>query len=207
MARGIRHLTDARYFSAWQVDWLGFDLTSDGLDLLSLEEVKQIREWIEGPEIIGELDFIDLDKSIQTMDYLDLENILSAMHTPREYLTNLGKRTLFQEIVVKKNQSADEIEKQMEFYHKEVDYFLLDFQKNDIGWREVKENNRLDFNHIKQLCKNNRVFIDLNFSTGNIQSVLDELKPYGITLKGGLEEKTGYKSFEELDELLALIED
>jgi len=46
-ASSISNLTDARYFAAWHVDWLGFDLTANGLSVLSLPEVKEIKDWID----------------------------------------------------------------------------------------------------------------------------------------------------------------
>lgn len=49
----IQHLTDARYFAAASVDYLGFDLR--GLEQEQQREelgkIESIREWILGPEI------------------------------------------------------------------------------------------------------------------------------------------------------------
>lgn len=46
-ARNIRHLTDARYFAAMEVDWLCFDLGEKGI---SIEAFNAIVEWVEGPK-------------------------------------------------------------------------------------------------------------------------------------------------------------
>jgi len=55
-ASNISNLTDARYYAAWTVNWLGLDLRASAEQPLSLEAVKTIKEWIEGPVIVGEMD-------------------------------------------------------------------------------------------------------------------------------------------------------
>ena len=47
IAANITNLTDARYFAAWEVDFLLFDL-----DVISLQQVDEIREWVSGPELL-----------------------------------------------------------------------------------------------------------------------------------------------------------
>ncbi len=49
IATGITNLTDARYFSAMRVDWLGFDMSVSSS--LTLEHVIAFADWIEGPEL------------------------------------------------------------------------------------------------------------------------------------------------------------
>ena len=58
----VNNLTDARYFSAWGVDYLGFDINSDSPHFISPPKVKEISDWIEGPTILLEatLDMDDL---------------------------------------------------------------------------------------------------------------------------------------------------
>lgn len=47
IATHVTNLTDARYFAARGVDYLLFDL-----DSISLEKTIEIKEWVEGPEIM-----------------------------------------------------------------------------------------------------------------------------------------------------------
>ncbi len=47
IAANITNLTDARYFAAQGVDYLLFDL-----DVLSCDQVLEIKEWVSGPEIL-----------------------------------------------------------------------------------------------------------------------------------------------------------
>lgn len=49
-ALGIRNLTDARYFAAMNVDWIGFDMSVDSP--LSMEHILAFSEWVEGPRLL-----------------------------------------------------------------------------------------------------------------------------------------------------------
>lgn len=47
IATQITNLTDARYFAARGIDYLLFDL-----DKISLQQILEIKEWVEGPEML-----------------------------------------------------------------------------------------------------------------------------------------------------------
>ncbi len=49
------NLTDARYFAAYGVDYLGFDLNPESGDYLGYDKIKEIMEWVEGPKTLGQL--------------------------------------------------------------------------------------------------------------------------------------------------------
>ncbi|MFN0036896.1 MAG: hypothetical protein ACKVUS_17710, partial [Saprospiraceae bacterium] len=50
----VAHLTDARYFAAKEVDFLGFNLEEGTEGYLDPMYMKAIREWVQGPKIVGE---------------------------------------------------------------------------------------------------------------------------------------------------------
>ena len=53
-ASTITNLTDARYFAAQEVDYLGFNLEPDTPGFLDPIYMKAMREWVQGPKIVGE---------------------------------------------------------------------------------------------------------------------------------------------------------
>jgi len=55
----IKNLTDARYFAAYGVDYLGFDLNPESGDFLGFDKIKEIVEWVEGPKTLGQLSDVD----------------------------------------------------------------------------------------------------------------------------------------------------
>ena len=48
IANRVTNLTDARYFAAMGVDWIGFDMGTDSQ--LSIEHVIAFSDWVEGPQ-------------------------------------------------------------------------------------------------------------------------------------------------------------
>lgn len=59
IATQVTNLTDARYFAARGIDYLLFDL-----DKIALEQILEIKEWVEGPELL----FLFSDSSISLLD-------------------------------------------------------------------------------------------------------------------------------------------
>ena len=49
-ALGVRNLTDARYFAAMNVDWIGFDMSVESP--LTFEHILAFKEWVEGPRLL-----------------------------------------------------------------------------------------------------------------------------------------------------------
>jgi phosphoribosylanthranilate isomerase len=84
-----------------------------------------------------------------------------------------------------------------------VDYFLLDFAKNNIAFTALSS---ADQEQLKTLSQAYSLLFHWSDSIAGIQSFLDKVQPYGLALVGGEEEKVGFKSFDELDELLDFLE-
>ena len=53
IASNIRNLTDARYFAAWMVDYMSFDISAGSEAYIGPENIKEIIDWLAGPEFIG----------------------------------------------------------------------------------------------------------------------------------------------------------
>ena len=52
----IDNLTDARYFAAWMVDCLSFNLCESATIKLSTDQIIEIMNWVEGPSYALEID-------------------------------------------------------------------------------------------------------------------------------------------------------
>jgi len=152
IASNISNLTDARYYAARYVDWLGFDLRTASQNKMALEEVKAMKEWIEGPVVVGELEFLDFEQGKAIIDYLELEAIQVGMFTPVEYLQSLPM-TIFKEVIIEKNTTAEEVRTHLDQYFEVVDYFLLDFVKNGWTWAALSKNNSFNKIHLAQICQ------------------------------------------------------
>ena len=90
----------------------------------------------------------------------------------------------------------------MNSFGDKVNYFLLDLEKNGFGWKDLpfpKED-------LQALCWDFPVILSLNWDVASLGKVLEEIQPTGINVRGGAEEKVGYKSFDELDPIFESIE-
>ncbi|MCB0619667.1 MAG: N-(5'-phosphoribosyl)anthranilate isomerase, partial [Saprospiraceae bacterium] len=58
---------------------------------------------------------------------------------------------------------------------------------------------------LRQLCEEFPVILALPCPAGQLEELLARIRPAAIGLRGGEEEKVGYKSFDELDELFELL--
>ncbi len=207
-ASSVSNLTDARYFAAWHVEWLGFDLTTSGLERLPLIQVKEIKDWIEGPKIVGELEVLDIEESQQIINFLELECIQVGMHTPIEYFNSLTVSTIIKEVIIESTTTYSSLKKHLDTYFDYVDYFLIDFSKNNINWDSLKEGTgSLTQQELKDVCSQYEVFLSLDYSDKNTIEIVAEINPLGLIVKGGIEEKVGFKSFDELDEIFELLEE
>lgn len=68
MIRGIRDLTDARYYAAMGIDWLSMAISADPK---SFSTWHAIREWVEGPQFAAELP--DSDEALFAKTIIDLK--------------------------------------------------------------------------------------------------------------------------------------
>ena len=205
-ASNISNLTDARYYAAWYVDWLGFDLRSTE-NTLSLAEVKAIKEWIEGPVIVGEIELLDFDKAKEIINFLELEAIQVGMYTPIAQLQSLQDYTIIKEVVIESDMKASDLEAHLREYFDVVSYFLLDFEKNGINWQQIKEGTLLSVDLLKAICQRQEVLLSINCKLTEIENILDSVQPYGLSVRGGIEEKVGFKSFDEVDEIFEILEE
>ncbi len=199
-ASAVTNLTDARYFAAWEVEWLGFNLDTGAADYIPPANMEAIREWVDGvkilqatDEILGAVDMLKLD-AVQVGMFADLPTI-KALHE--------AEVPVIQEMVVQDLSELDAIATQMKANEDQVQYFVLDFAKNEIKWTDIQTN---ALEQLQELCEEFPILLSVDFPAGQVEEVLETTAASGISVRGGEEEKVGYKSFDELDDLFEALE-
>lgn len=81
IAQNISNLTDARYFAAWGVSYLSFNLNSESPYYLPWEKANEIIEWIAGPKTLIEANAIEF---LEGVDGHILSNIYSSLPLNKE---------------------------------------------------------------------------------------------------------------------------
>jgi phosphoribosylanthranilate isomerase len=200
-ASQVTNLTDARYFAARGVDWLGFNLDPGTENFIHPQNIKAIKEWLEGPQIVGEFGIQDSSEMAAAIDFLGLDIIQVGMFADTSSLALQGV-TVIKEIVVEKDLDYYDLRSSFETASANVDIFLLNYSKNNISWESISTKK----NALKDLCDRFKIILSIDFELTHLNDILTSLPIYGLSLKGGEEEKVGFKSFDELDEILDALE-
>jgi len=203
-ASKITNLTDARYFAAWETHWLSFNLDSPTEGSISPQQLMAIKEWVEGPKIIGEFGLQSVEEIKSLVDNLSLDGIQLGMLADETYLVPLQGIPIIKEIVIEKGSDfVDDIEFNINAYSTYVTHFLIDFSKNGLQYNTFGEKQR---EFLKEICGAHSVILDLPLQQNMLDEVLDFLNPYGLNVQGSEEEKVGLKSFDELDDIFEALE-
>lgn len=170
----ITNLTDARYFAAWGVDYLGFDINPDSDHFTSPAIVAEISDWVEGPMMI-----------------------LESSSSPDEILLNDYKNALNEVVVESKVQENNRL---TSFTSPGSGNRYAIFH-SDQAWSS------LSLATMDSLVKSyDHVLLDIPFSTHEVDMILDA-GIAGFVMRGGDEEKVGFKSYDDMDELFEFLSD
>lgn len=183
---GINNLSDARYCAGMEVNELGFNIESNHENYTDPQKFKEVAEWLSGVEFIGEIVSNKTNISQLTSDYQ-----LNGLQIAHSELIDESLKT-----GLKVSYIADSIDDAKAAWIKseeKLDYILL-------------SNSGLDHDSLKELSKSIPLVITDGFDQKNVESLLEQVQPKGIALTGGNEIRPGYKDFDELADILELLE-
>lgn len=205
-ASSITNLTDARYFAAWEVEWLGFDLEMGSETQVSPQFVHAIKDWVEGVKVVGEFGMASADEIIMAAETMSLDMVQVSMFTSLNEVKEIKGIPVIKEIIVDNNISEATLEEILKSFAPHCHAFILNFDKNRIDYDDLKEGRVLSVSSLNNFCKQYPILVSLNFQPDSLAEFLEQIKPLGINVKGGEEEKVGFKSFDELDQIFESIE-
>lgn len=206
-ATSINNLTDARYFAAWNVEWLGFSLEMGSANYTRPQDVKEIKDWLVGPKIVGEFG-LDQNASdiLEAVKLLQLDAVQLSMYADSTLPEHLGEVSVIKEWVLDDLANMNAFAAQCKHSANHVDYFYLDLEKNNLSWADLKANSTA-LTLLQELCTEYAILISLVCPPDQIEAYLDLVKPHGMSLQGGEEEKVGVKSFDDLDAVFETLEE
>ncbi len=199
LASQLTSLTDARFFAAHGVDWVSFLLTPDYDSSVDLKQLPEIKNWIEGPAVIGQ--FIQPSKKEieEAIVLYDLEGIWVDADTSLETIQDGFSVPVFKEVWV---DSENNLEQTIEWSAPFVDYFILKIPTDFDTSGEQAQN-------IQALCDTFEIILD-TVETDNLNpNIINNLLPTGIVANAtqAKEEAIGIKSFEALEPLFEFLQD
>ena len=187
IASSITNLTDARYFSAWGVEAMGFDLNANSPNFIGPMQINALKDWISGPQIIGEFSGLQTKEEIDNLILtLELDAIQLGPFAPENWSFDLP---IYMELNLESLPNLKE----------GITYIL----KSEKPQYSVLDNIR----QLKTLTSRYPCYLDLPLMAKDYLSAISELKPEGFILRGGEEEKVGFKSYDEVDEIMETIEE
>jgi phosphoribosylanthranilate isomerase len=188
----ITNLSDARYCAGMGVDMIGFVMDKFSADYTSPEKMKEIKSWVAGVQIVGETQSADYDevKAFVEAYEIDILQISEAGLLPQ--IADLGKP-----IILKLEFESAYLEDYLERYSQFVEFFLVDGGDfSDFARYTLKE---YSFNY--------PIVLDFGITAENVNELLEEMQIKGIALKGSSEIRPGYKDYDELSEILEVLEE
>lgn len=206
-AGSITNLTDARYFAARGVNWIGFALSPDSDHYLDTAQMLAIKGWIDGVRIVGEFSLETPDTIRSAVRELGLDAVQFSMVTPETTVRELTDTVpLIKEIVLDYYHSDDDLREQCSAMPEGLSYLLLNLEKNRFTWQDLLAGVPFSLEAVREVCDRYPVLLALNFEPAEVKDILERLPVKGLHLMGGEEEKVGVKSFDDLDEILDLLE-
>ncbi len=196
-ASSITNLTDARYFAAKEVAYMGFNLEENTAGYLDPMYMKAIREWVQGPRIVGEFDRTRAAVVREAAAFFGLD---AVQVTQTDGLSELDGLEVI--LYLHGTTNPDSLVPVLQRAASVVSYFLLDFSTPDLS--AALMGTRTDA--WKNLFAEYPVLLDVHLPAGELPELLQKLKPAGLALRGGAEERVGIKSFDEVDAIFDILE-
>ncbi len=180
-ASEIASLTDARYFSAIGAEWLGHFPEKTGL---SDTDFASIKTWVTGPEWV--LEQMEEEGAEEKMNALELS--LYKLSTPK-----LSTKAHFVEYTLEQWLKMNlDIELHPRYWVVSIDEMPTEYElirlKRTAGLHAI-------------LLKMPRLTQD------QIIHIIQKSQPYGVVLCGSKEDKTGYKSFDRINDIIDKMQD
>ena len=188
IAGPIINLTDARYFAARGVKGIFFDVRPGSDSYIPEYEAIAIKEWVEVERIGFSMNGVSREENILIARDLALDFIVSddfaVCKVEGEGLPDFFWEGTYETLRLELAAGRD----------------MNGFAGYLISGVEMKDVEELRANAIAGLC-----YIRAEGGLEEIAALMDA--GLGIHLKGGMEEKVGMKSYDELDEILDYLEE
>ena len=194
-AGSIENLTDARYFAAWYVDWMGFNLKKQHSGEKQLQEISAIKEWVDVKGFVAEFSGLEDPKRIlELSESLNINAVKLGPSCPITCLKAMNNMVVFKELIFDETIPLSVISKHIENERQYVDHFIIKIQNNE----QIRE--------LANIFEDKSFYIEpVDLKTFILEGKLNVPVCEGIVVHGSIEEQKELKSFEELDEVYEVL--
>ncbi|MFO7822493.1 MAG: phosphoribosylanthranilate isomerase [Cyclobacterium sp.] len=195
----VNNLSDARYCAGMYVNLMGFSLEENNEYYVSPTEFKEITDWLSGLQYVAEFRFAHPDQILETLqqyegfDYIQVDE---KFHL--QMLHNSGYGLIYN-FTIKKEADWEEVLS----FSKTLKAHKVMLNLEAEGNRQLEQTEQ---KHLQALSENCEVLLGFGFDEQNVEQILEASGVKGISMKGGHEIKPGIKDFDELADILELLE-
>ncbi len=188
----ISNLSDARYCSGMMVDSLGYNLDENSNNILSIDSVKEISQWVNGVKFIAEF----YNSSEEHINKILENEIFDAIQLNIE---NKIKNINFNDSKVlirisNPNEINENTNKLLDENFPKTETLIIDNLSNE------------SINNLGYLDKKYMLIINPYEDISSLISKLEH-KNFGLLLKGSNEIRPGLKDYDSLSDFLESIDD
>ena len=194
-AHAITNLTDARYFAAKDVAYLGFHLEAGSPESLDPIFMKAMKEWVEGPAITGWYMQTPVSEIADAAAFFGLDAVVLPLNpTNLAEIGALGDlRYLFFLPNDAQNEPQISMVGQLDSLAHAPEAIIIRIESN-LSEQMVEE--------VGEICRRRKTLLQLAEPTAEAVRYWHKLlAPAGFCLSGGAEEKTGVKTFDDLEDI------
>jgi phosphoribosylanthranilate isomerase len=200
----VNNLSDARYAAALGATFLGFNLSPNHPQYITPELLKEISGWAAGPSLVSEWENEVAEVISDTCKRLTIEYVQLNRFDPKVTEALKQDFSVIQNIEITAADVVSDIITRINQVNGLVMYYMLSFPT--MHDQEVFLSNPSHKLLLTDCCRDYPVLLNFHFTPQNLVPIIEEFKPFGINLRGSSEIKPGYKDFEELNELITLLE-
>jgi len=194
----VNNLSDARYCAGMYVNVMGFSLEEQNENYVTPQKFKEITDWISGVEFVAEFQSTHPERILTALqEYEDFTFIQIEEEAHLQMLMNTNYGLIWK---TKINEIAD------------FDYYIgkaKSLKEGGIVLLLDSDQLKLDLDVIKKIDQLSRfcdVLVGFDIHPDNVDKLLNGSMAKGIALKGGNEIKPGFKDFDELGDILEILE-
>ncbi|MBK6997081.1 MAG: hypothetical protein IPH31_19985 [Lewinellaceae bacterium] len=195
-ASRVAHLTDARYFAAKVVDYLGFNLEEGTEGYLDPMYMKAIREWVQGPKIVGEFSRTPIQVVREAASFYGLDMVQVSAQNHGAYLAELEGLELILEIEVGEH-GLPFSTTELQAFAAYADVFLFNFSRISVS----KSTFYTDHGFWREVFGLRPSLLQADIPAADWPEILETLGLAGLSIVGGEEEQVGVKSYDQIDEV------
>jgi phosphoribosylanthranilate isomerase len=199
-ASRIAHLTDARYFAAREVDYLGFNLEEGTEGYLDPMYMKAIREWVEGPKITGEFCEAPIEVVRESASFFGLDAVQVSAVAHGDRLADLGGVEVILQVRI--GEKGLELPAETLKQYAALSDVLLFEAAPGVDVEALFAGDPEYWSHLFQLKPS---LLQADVPAALWPELLQNYPLAGLGLIGSEEEQTGVKSFDEIEEIFEMV--